>query len=420
MLVTIGHEVSDNIGIAYLAFNPRTFLIQVAALRTVFAEVGKRDAFRGLARMMTDPHIWKKVRELSDTLVTRGFGEEFLEDIEGRRVRTKRYAQKQGRLMKGGLLTSSLLKHYHQKVGFMPLRGSDFATAQVAAVLAMTKAERIVKNPHKHQQVLKEYGVTAEPEFNPKKPGYYKYQQQSKDFIRKYVEDVVAGTQVPSGRVHRAPIQRHPAGSWVVKFQNYPMHELNYIISRLSRQHKQWKKGDLSSRTMVNWVFNIGLATWMYSLFFEEMMEAIFGRGLLSPFPRPIKEVSQELQFQQRIAKERGQQGLSAGQMATVGLRLGGELAEPFPLASTLRYGTTPLGPMAEVLSGLSMTAAGKRVKLAGTPLEQLGTMAGFPIRGLSYAMRLQDEEAEKSKVEQIPIGAGRRRRRRRYTIENP
>lgn len=142
-----------------------------------------------------------------------------------------------------------------------------------------------------------------------------------------YADDITTMTQGSSLRGHVAPIQRTAVGKALTLFQTFTISDWNLMYREVFGIGNE----GVSKGMVVRRVMDTIIATTLFNMLFEDVL------GTNSPLPTPI-----------RAAVDAAEEGANTPEIIGRVLK---ELIEPIPvIGGAARYGSDPLGPVAEAV----------------------------------------------------------------------
>ena len=181
-----------------------------------------------------------------------------------------------------------------------------------------------------------------------------KVDKLSHEAARKYADALVIRTQASAMGSDIAPIQRTALGKAAVPFQTWVIRNWTF----LTREVLGIGNPAITNKQAMKKVVRLLLGYTLINMFYENIL------GINSPFPTPGKAYE--------LAKRKGENKLETA------LRVGREVVEPLPVVGgAVRYGSTPLGAIAQVAGETVMLGAGRYTR--ATPYEVFGKIAGVP-----------------------------------------
>jgi len=244
--------LSRNLTHSMLAWNVRSALIQVSALRNTYVALGERYTATGIANMMK-PGGWDFAHKRSRVLSGRDY-EVAVTDIT--------------KVMRGTGLK--------QKVG-------------IAGMKALQTTDIITATATWH--------------------GAYSYGKRALNYTERkavnFADDTVTKTQASASRAHVSPVQMSDVGKALALFQTFVINEWNFLTHEvLGIKNPRISKKQKAGRALR---FVIGTA--LFNMLIEDLM------GLHSPFPRPVKALMESIQDNDtgletvgKVAKESAEQ----------------------------------------------------------------------------------------------------------------
>lgn len=224
-------------------------------------------------------------------------------------------------------------------------------------------------------------------------------------------DSMVIRTQSSGARGEVSPIQRNAIGKMLTLWQTFTIGHINW----LAREVVGIKNPELKPRQARNRTFRYLLGLTALGYIFED------GFGIQAPGPAIPQAIIRDIKQQEKDIKAGKQQGLDFFKTA---ITAGREIAELVPFGATIKFGSSPLGPVADFLGQLSDVAAGTsffekdvlvkarkgNVKSIIKLLELTGKLKGVPgtaqiaktARGL-----LRDENILRALIGRIPGESG-------------
>lgn len=142
--------------------------------------------------------------------------------------------------------------------------------------------------------------------------------------IYRYADDVVIRTQASGLPGDLAPIQRTALGKSLTLFQTFVINDWNFFHEEVLGIKGSVPKTSKNMGRIIRWVAGTMLMNSMY----EDVLK------VKSPFPTPIRAAWKSIEADDNLMN------MSA--------KVFGEILEPIPILSSLRYGSHPLGAPAE------------------------------------------------------------------------
>jgi len=179
--------------------------------------------------------------------------------------------------------------------------------------------------------------------------------------LRQYADDITVKVNASSSVVDIAPIQGSLLGKALTLFQTFVINDWNLFTKDvLGIRNRNLTNKEAFTRT-----FKYILATSLITSIFED------GLGTTSPFPTPARALYKGIKEDKDPFR--------------IGLDVTKELLEPIPVIGGMRYGSTMLGPTAEVVNEISKQLTDDPFKK--NILELVVMVGGVPMANQVYKM---------------------------------
>lgn len=172
----------------------------------------------------------------------------------------------------------------------------------------------------------------------------------------RFADDTVTKTQASAKEYDLAPIQRNVAGKTVTLFQTFVINHFDMLRKDVLGYKNQLVTRDQAAGRLGRWLVGVTIT----NMLFENIL------GINSPFPSPINQFKDQMDA-----------GKTAPEAA---LHAAKEFVDVVPMLSSLRYGSSPGGPVIELATDISEAFSDKpgptrsKLELAGKALGVPGT----------------------------------------------
>lgn len=255
-----------------------------------------------------------------------------------------------GRAMQGVTGKIGAVQKTVAKAGMKPLQLLDMETAKASWCMAYKKAIRKGKNG---------LGLAEREAIN-------------------HADDVVIKTQASGNIENLSPLQRTAMGRTVSLFQTFVLNNWAFLTRDVAGIGKNVSKAETFKKVATYLTGATAL-----NVLFEDVL------GTYSPFPTPIKSFTKALDEGEDIP--------------TASLRAAKEISELIPIiGGGLKYGSSPVGAAAELVTGITGKASGKPI--LRTWEDMLASLAGIP--GTAQAKKIIKGVSADINPAQILLGA--------------
>ena len=243
---------SSNVAVAYLTYQLRPAIVQLASLSLSYSKLGERFTAEGAVRLL-NPYELIRVAKESNIITTRT-PEEIL--IEAQRV----YPFFRG--LKGKTIAKGWAKV--KRIGSVGLRFTDSVVAYLTYLGAEAKGKALYKKlPKDQRQAI-----------------------SIKDFSRNYADDITVQCQGSAAKSARAPLQRHAEGKLITTLGTFTIANFDFITRHLMGI----KNPDITKPQTVASAMRFVLASTIISSIFSEVLQ------LTSPIPTPVDAFRESLE----------------------------------------------------------------------------------------------------------------------------
>jgi antitoxin component HigA of HigAB toxin-antitoxin module len=302
---------SSNVAVAYLTYQIRPAIVQLASLSLSYAKLGERFMGEGTVRLLSPFEIKRAARE-SNILTTRT-PEEIL--IEAQRVYPFFKSLKGKTVAKGWAKT--------KRVGSRGLLFTDSIVSYLTWLGAEAKGKALYKKLSKDQQ----QAILI------------------KDFSKNYADDITVQCQGSAAKAARAPLQRHAEGKLMTTLGTFTIANFDFITRHLMGI----RNPDITKPQAVASAMRFVLASTIISSIFSEVLQ------LTSPIPTPVDAFRESLETDPDLKK--------AFQAAVT------ELLEFIPIyGGKYKFDSELMGPVVDQLVKLGKGDYSSLGRLGGMP----------------------------------------------------
>ena len=302
---------SSNVAVAYLTYQIRPTLVQLASLSLSYSKLGTRFTAEGAVRLLSPFEIKRAARE-SNILTTRT-PEEIL--IEAQRI----YPFFKG--LKGKTVAKGWAKI--KRIGSRGLLFTDSLVSYLTWLGAEAKGKALYKKLPKDQQ----------------------HRVSIKEFSQNYADDITVQCQGSAARAARSPLQRHAEGKFITTLGTFTIANFDFITRHLMGI----RNPDITKPQVVASAMRFILASAIISSIFADTLQ------LKSPIPTPIDAFRESLETDSSTRK--------AFQASVI------ELLEFIPIyGGKYKFDSELMGPVVDQLVKLGKGDYSSLGRLGGMP----------------------------------------------------
>lgn len=254
----------------------------------------------------------------------------------------------------GGISDTIIRSDIHKLSEHLPSRSMDISLTDAVDAIRfgrLGKVKQVVgKATLKPMSIVD--GVMAEISFHAGYRQAKKLGLEGKNAAR-YADDLTVRTNASGLKGDIAPIQANALGKALTLFQTFVINDWNFLM----RDVLGVRNPNIVNSQRVWKAFKFVIGTYLLNQLYEEAFDTS------SPFPTPF-----------RTFYEKQAEGKSQGDTA---LAVTKEFLEPIPILGGMRYGSTILGPVAEIVADVSKIMTDNPYKKSLS--EVLAKVGGIP-----------------------------------------